>query len=234
MPRLRKPRHVRSRRSQPGLLPDQLARRLATTVALAVTPQCLEKHGIADSAQAGAMGVLPHLVDAPMNLKAVSAVDGHLRHERHPFQAASFVERCEDFRKTSDFDHLAGTQPCPRSDETSDRRPHRTDDPFTRSGGRVGQAALLARVSIQDDHAPDRDEGRVGTQQRQHDCRQHDRKPDRPGGQVIIGRAPAKQDEQTLPSRRARRPGRRSPGSSSSRSYGDEHCAALPCAVTSP
>src|SRR4051794_14412351 len=101
---------IRSRTFQPSFFPDQLAGCLAPSMALSIAAHGLEKHGVADPSQTRAVRIFPHLLEAPMDRKAVPTESGHLRHKRQPIQATSLVERREDLRQTADFDDFAGAQ----------------------------------------------------------------------------------------------------------------------------
>ena len=151
-------RALRLRPLQPGLLPDELATGLTSTMALAIASQGFQQHCIAHPAQAAAVGILVHLLDAPLHRKAVLAVDHHLGHERQPFQATALIECREDLRQAAHLYQLAGPQARARIQEPAQCRSRGTGDPFARANGKIGQSAFFTGIPIQDDDTTDGDE----------------------------------------------------------------------------
>jgi hypothetical protein len=143
-------------------------------MALAITAQCLEEHGVADSSHSGAVGILPHLFDAPMDRNAVSTEGCHLWHERQPIQAASLIERRENFGQTPDLDHFTRAQTRARVQEPADCKSHRTSNSLARSNWKIWYSALFADVSNYNDETADRHEGRNCSKRGQSDCHQPD------------------------------------------------------------
>jgi hypothetical protein len=92
---------------EPGLLPEQQARSLATIVGGAVTAQRLKMNRVFYSprlaAGAGTVG-------APQHTKPLPAVLLHLGHERKTVQFAVEIEANGYFRRASNRDQITGFQ----------------------------------------------------------------------------------------------------------------------------
>ena len=124
---------IRPRTFQPSFFPDQLAGCLAPSMALSIAAHCLEKHGVADPSQTRAVSIFPHLLEAPMDRKAVPTESRHLRHKRQPIQATSLVERRENLRQTPDLDYFTGAQTRSGIQESADYKLDRTSNSLARS-----------------------------------------------------------------------------------------------------
>ena len=96
--------------AKPRLLPIELAAGLAAAMARPVAAKIVEIHGPVDAPAPARGDRVADLVDAAAHRVAPACVADHLRHERHPVEAALAVERREDLGRGLDFDHVARPQ----------------------------------------------------------------------------------------------------------------------------
>jgi hypothetical protein len=141
-------------------------------MALAVTAQRLEEHGVADTSHPGAVGILPNLFEPPMDRNAMPAEGCHLWHERQPVQAASLIERRENLWQAPDLDHFTRAQRRTGIQAPTDCERDRTGYSLPRSNWKIWYSALFTGISIDDDETADCDEGRSCSTSKQSDYQQ--------------------------------------------------------------
>src|SRR5262245_14648328 len=93
-------------RFQPGFLPEDQTRGLATTMRRSVAPYTVEVHRMVHPSRASVWRVTG-LVSPLEHPKPFAAVVKHLGHERHAFELTLRIESCKNLLSTAHLNPVA-------------------------------------------------------------------------------------------------------------------------------